>query len=223
MHFYYRHSFSHFYVLDLLFISHSLVSHYILLPSLFSPSLLFLSPASFIPSPLFPSHALSPLPSPPSIFPSPLLFHSSSSASSFPFQTDATNANIVSQADSLNDDISSVNSSCYSTLDSVSQQIGSFEGLNFNAQLLNIGVFNSCVYEYLDECEMDLNTFNCSTEYFPVIVAVSHLYWFQYINHLVCIFYMSIIILYLSIYPLLIIVFASCINLSALSIYLLLC
>ena len=82
-------------------------------------------------------------------------------------------ANISSVTDSLDVAVGSVNSSCLNTLDAVTDQLGSSNGLNFEAQLLNVAVYNNCIYEYLDECQMDLNTSDCQTDYTQAIVPVS--------------------------------------------------
>lgn len=82
------------------------------------------------------------------------------------------NANVSSVTDSLDAAVGSVNSSCLNTLDAVTDQLGSIEGLNFEAQLLNVGVFNSCIYEYIDECQMGLSENECQTEYAQARVPV---------------------------------------------------
>ena len=75
--------------------------------------------------------------------------------------------------DSLDVAINSVNSSCVNTLSDVTEQLGSIESLNFEAQLLNVAVFNQCVYEYLDECQMPVDTNDCQTNYFQTVLPVS--------------------------------------------------
>ena len=69
--------------------------------------------------------------------------------------------------------VNNVTNTCVESLEALSTQNVSLAGLNFEAQLLNVGVYNSCLYEYLDECSMPPNVENCSTSPHDIIVPVS--------------------------------------------------
>ena len=69
--------------------------------------------------------------------------------------------------------VNNVTNSCVQSLEELSSENVSLAGLNFNAQLLNVGIYNSCVYEYLEECGMPIGTDNCSTTPRDILVPVS--------------------------------------------------
>ena len=68
------------------------------------------------------------------------------------------------------DIIDSVNNTCTETLEAFPHPNVSLAGLSFEAELLNVGLYNSCIYEYLDECRMPAGTDNCSTDPYDVTV-----------------------------------------------------
>ena len=70
---------------------------------------------------------------------------------------------LTSSLNQLEYRVNNVSNTCTESLQTLSSQNVSVAGLDFEAQLLSVGVYNSCVYEYLDECEMPVGVNNCST------------------------------------------------------------
>ena len=68
--------------------------------------------------------------------------------------------------------VNNVTNTCVESLEALSSQNVSLAGLSFDATLLNVGVYNSCVYEYLEECEMPIGVDNCSTNPSPILYPV---------------------------------------------------
>ena len=85
----------------------------------------------------------------------------------------AVSDNLTSQANVLQSEVDSINTSCYNTLDTLLSQNVSLAGLNFQATLMNVGVYNSCIYEYLDKCTIDNGVNTCQTGNYSVLVEVS--------------------------------------------------
>ena len=68
--------------------------------------------------------------------------------------------------------VNNVTNSCVESLEALSSENVSLAGLSFQAQLLDVGVYNSCMYEYLEECEMPLGVDNCSTSPSSILYPV---------------------------------------------------
>ena len=85
----------------------------------------------------------------------------------------SSDADVTASLNLVESTVNNVTNSCLASLQNLSSENVSLSGLSFEAQLLNVGVYNSCVYEYLDECEMPVNTENCSTNASNILVPVS--------------------------------------------------
>ena len=71
--------------------------------------------------------------------------------------------------------VMNINSSCLNTLDEVRNTPVSLENTTFSANVNNVSVFGSCLYEYLSNCTMNVGTESCETAAHPVTVDVSSL------------------------------------------------
>lgn len=92
-----------------------------------------------------------------------------------------SDSTVTASLDNVEYIVNNVTSTCEDTLAEVVAQNVSLAGLSFDAQLLNVGVYNSCVYEYLSECAMpqpdtEGQTDNCSTDPHDIIFPVSGCY-----------------------------------------------
>ena len=88
-------------------------------------------------------------------------------------QNNNTDQSLASQSSFISSTVSDVNSTCYKALANLTAQNVSIAGLMFDAELRNVGVYSSCVFEYLSNCSMPTNVFICTTDYHDVIVDVS--------------------------------------------------
>ncbi|XP_003382989.1 PREDICTED: uncharacterized protein LOC100632103 isoform X2 [Amphimedon queenslandica] len=81
-----------------------------------------------------------------------------------------TDRSLASQSSFISSTVSDINSTCYEALANLTAQNVSLAGLEFEAELRNVGVYSSCIYEYLSNCSMPTDVSNCTTGYHDVIV-----------------------------------------------------
>ena len=92
----------------------------------------------------------------------------------YSLQNNNTDQSLASQSSFISSTVSDVNSTCYEALANLTAQNVSLAGLEFDAVLRNVGIYSSCIYEYLSNCSiMPPGMDNCTTNYHDVIIDVS--------------------------------------------------
>ena len=89
-------------------------------------------------------------------------------------QNNETDQSLLAESSFISSTVSDINSTCYEALANLTSQNVSLAGLEFEAELRNVGVYSSCIYEYLSNCSIGTDDDNCTTSYHDVIVDVSH-------------------------------------------------
>ena len=90
----------------------------------------------------------------------------------FILQIMSSEAQVATSLNQVEYTVNNVTNSCVESLEALSSENVSLAGLSFQAQLLDVGVYNSCMYEYLEECEMPLGVDNCSTSPSSILYPV---------------------------------------------------
>lgn len=90
----------------------------------------------------------------------------------FSHQSNANSQALFGQANSIGSSVNRINSSCLSALANISSQNASIEGLNFDAEIRNVGFYSDCTFEYIETCNISTDANQCNTSYHNILVEV---------------------------------------------------